>query len=75
MSPDANKFLGMRVRILPDYFIRSLLHPADWVGTIVAVKHSEMGNPTQFQIHVDGTIDTDEQDAWVWEQEFERVGR
>jgi hypothetical protein len=73
MPLDPKEFLGMRVRILPDYFIRSLLPPADWVGTIVAVKQSEMGNPTEFQIHVNGTIEPDEQNAWVLEHEFRQM--
>ena len=53
MNLDAKKALGKRVRLLQGYFIYHPRLPLDWTGTIVAVKQSLAGNPTEYLLRGD----------------------
>jgi hypothetical protein len=41
MPSDPKFALGTLVRLLPDGYIRLLMLPSHWTGTLVGMKHSE----------------------------------
>ena len=73
MPSDPASVLGKRVRLLPDGYLRLLLQPNDWTGTVVAVRQSGMGNPMQYLIRFDEHVRPKEEDVYVFEHEFEQV--
>jgi hypothetical protein len=75
MPSDPRDVLGIRVRLLPDAYIRLLIPPNNWTGTIDAVRESEMGKRTEYLFHLDERFKEQEEDFYVFEEEIEQCDR
>jgi hypothetical protein len=75
MPLDPNSVLGMYVRLLPDAYIRLLMPQSNWTGTIVQVRQSGMGNPSEYLFHLDERFHEQEEDFYVREEEIEQCER
>jgi hypothetical protein len=74
MSSDPKATLGMHVRLLSDAYVRLLIPPNKWTGTIGAVRQSETGNPTEYLFHLDEKFHEpdEETEFYVREEEIEQ---
>ena len=74
LSGSPKKIIGMHVRLLPDAYVRLLIPPNKWTGTIDEVRQSERGNPTEYLFHLDEQFQEpdEETEFYVREEEIER---
>jgi hypothetical protein len=71
MPSDPKFALGTLVRLLPDGYIRLLMLPSHWTGTLVGMKHSEFYCRTEYLLHLDERFQPEE-DFYIREDEIKQ---
>jgi hypothetical protein len=72
MPDDLSFALGMRVRLLPDFYINNFLPHSNWTGTIVEARPSSAGQSTKYLVRLDDMFQEQERDFDVSEEDMEQ---
>jgi hypothetical protein len=73
MRNDANVVLGMHVRLLPDFYTRKSLPPANWTGVITEVRKSGAGQPMKYLVLLDAQFHLQAKEVEALEYELVHV--
>ncbi len=72
MPDDLRYNIGVHVRLRPNFYIINFFPQNNWTGTIVQVKQSLMGQPTEYLVHLDERFQEQDRDVDVFEDDIEQ---
>jgi hypothetical protein len=74
MPDDSKGPIGMRVRLLPEFYVTRVLPPKDWAGTIVAEIKYSMGQRIKYRVLLDDNfhVEAEAREVDASEEEMEQ---
>jgi hypothetical protein len=75
MRNDANVVLGMHVRLLPNFYTRRSLPPANWTGVITDLTKTMKGQPSKYRVLLDAEFHLQAKEVEAFEYELGHVSK
>jgi hypothetical protein len=73
MRDDANVVLGMHVRLLPDFYMRTAITPRNWTGVITEVRKSATAQPTKYVVLLDAQFHLQTREVEALDYELQQL--